>query len=253
MIILRKEQLKILYRLPRTQFENRLLAFVHRFYTREYNKLGREQVKTVILYAIKRAEEHQYTSQRQVTYYLSLMLLLGSYFDEDIQLHWALSRLTDTSILDPTQRIEKLWREALKYLETTAGEENEYIIHALLRIRNLKLEDAPDSTEEKFATDLCGLLLKLYPQKYQFQGEIINRDLIKEGITNAAQYGIVSNAGRTLFIILMFILGSCFYKDHLYPWATRILQNPDIRSADERTKQLHAASVDYARAALSKN
>ena len=253
MIILRKEQQKTLYRIPRTRFENRLIAFVYRFYEREYNKLGKDQVKTVVQFAINRAKGNQYTTQRQVTYYLSIMILLGSYYDEDIQLPWARKRLTDLSVASPTRRIEKLWKETLEYLETTTGEENEYVIHAILRIRDLKLEDAPHSTGEEFAIDLCKLLLKLYPQKYQFQGEKINRELIKEGITKAGQFGIVGNGGRSLFIILMFVLGSGFYKDLLYPWATSILENKNIHNEENRIIQLHTAAVDYARSALSKN
>lgn len=253
MIFLRNEQQKILYRIPRTQFEDRLIAFVRRFYEREYNNLGKDQVKAVIQLAINRAKEHQYTTQRQVTYYLSIMLLLGSHFDEDVQLPWTKERLTDLSVASPTRRIEKLWKEVLEYLETTAGEENEYIIHAILRIRDLKLEDAPHSKGEEFVTDLCRLLLKLYPQKYQFQGEIINRELIKEGITEVVQFGITSNEGRSLFIILMFVLGWGFYKDLLFPWATSILENQNIHNEENRIIQLHTAAVDYARSALSKN
>ena len=165
MLVIRKEQMAVLEKLPRTLFEDRIIEHLSRFYTREYHELGREQVRVVVQHGIKRAAEHDFSTQRQVGFYISLMFLLGSDFDRDPQLPWAPALLADPLLADRSKCIARLWETAMAYIDETAGEKNQLLVRALVRIRNYDLASVSEFADDEFETDMRDLLNHFYPQK----------------------------------------------------------------------------------------
>jgi len=93
------------------------------------------------------------------------------------------------------------------------------------------------------------LLESYYPQKFDYQGAAANRALISLGRRNAARHGFYSNRSVTLFVILMFMLGSGFDGDFLYPWAGNALAVPT--GEDERAEELYRRALAHLEYSLS--
>ena len=126
--------MKLFDRLPRLMFEKRLINHFFHFYKRECNELGLDQVHSIIKYGIEKAEKYGYSTQRDIGFFISLMFLFGSGFNDDPQLPWALSGLQDNSVEDTPGRIDKVWSNAMQYLDTVAGENNEHLIVAMKKL-----------------------------------------------------------------------------------------------------------------------
>lgn len=177
------------------------------------------------------------------------MLMLGSGFDRDPLIPWAAQQLNDESAGDAFARIRRVFDSSMKYLEDCFGPDNGQMVRTLVRLRDSKLSDAPQSDGLKFRSDLCKLLRFLAPQKFAVDGEDAVRGAIQDALFRALDYGITSAQGRTVFVCLMYLLGAEFDKDPMYPWASEALQG---RFTDEAggTEALYAAAMDYVESVL---
>ena len=250
MLTIRNEQKEVLSRIPLLDFERSLVRFVREFYRREYQELGRETVYSVVRDCISRARERGYGSKRQSTYYLGLMMLLGSRFDEDFQIPWAGRMLDDQEVSPPTERIARLWGKTVEYLGQTAGEHNEHLALALIRTRKLAREDCPSSSGRVLEQDLYDFLGRIYPEKFQYQGESINRRLISESVSLASEFGLNDAVGIATVLLHMFFLGSFFHTDILYGWAGEILRAPGFSSPREKVEKLRQTFIGRLEPAL---
>ncbi len=250
MLVIRNEQKAVLENLPRTLFEDQIMQHLNRFYPREYRELGSDQVRVVVQLGIKRAEEHGFGTQRQVGFYVSLMFLLGSDFDRDVQLHWAIAFLAYPLLTDPSQRMERLWESAMSYIDATAGEGNMLLVRALIRIRDFDLASASEFSHDEFEDDICDLLNTFYPQKWAHQGEVTTREMIRWSMESAHHYGLQTNEGLCVFVTLAFMLGIGFHSDPLFPWAGNILSDTTL-DADTKSDRIYEAAMAYLDTALA--
>ncbi len=138
---------------------------------------------------------------------------------------------------------------ALEYLGATAGEECEHLVRAMLRVRSYDLAKVPDSTGELWVDDFCGVLRAIYPRKFDYQGDAANRELIALGLENAGQHAFRSKRSAAIWITLMFMLGSGFDEDLLYPWAPEALAGGG--QEDERADRLYRAAMTHLEGSLS--
>ena len=253
MIILRKEQIKALGKIPRISFENNLISFFSGNYPDECEIIGREGVRKIIQYGIERAAFHEYTTQKQVTYYIGLMFILGSDFDQDVQLPWIQEQINDKSIAEPTKRIERCFTSTIQYLENIGGENNGALVKAILRSQKFDIESVNSLTEEEFIPESINLLTQLYPQKSEFQGEQVLNDMVKQGVNDAATYDVLSNKGKFTFLLCMFFFGSFFYRDLQYPWAQKVLNDNTITDENQKADLLYNELFNYSKIGLAKN
>lgn len=249
MLVIRNDQMRLLGRAPREAFEASLVEHFTRYYPNECNRAGREQVQQFVRLGIDRAFLHGLSAQREVGLYINLMMMLGSGFDRDPLLPWAAQQLNDSSIADSFDRIRKVFDSALQYLEDCYGPENGQMKRTLIRLRNSKLADAPESDGLRFRTDVCALLKSLAPKKFEVDGEDAVRGTIQEAIFRALSYGMTSSRSRTVFSCLMFLLGVEFDTDPLYPWAAEKLAGTYASEAG-RIATLYEAAMEYVAAVL---
>lgn len=250
MLILRKKQMNALGQIPRISFENKLISYFSETYPDECGLIGRDAVRKIIQYGIKRAESHEFTTQKQVTYYISLMFILGSDFDKDIQLPWIIEQIDDRAIFDLTRRIERCYDSTLTYLGEIGGDNNRYLVKAIIRSRSFALDSVPQSTGEKFVQDTVNIFNYLYPQKCVYQGTDVLSKMVLQGIKDAAEYGISRNKGVFVYILCMFYLGSFFYCDRLFPWAQKILTDSTITDGKTKADLLYQALFNYSKIGL---
>ena len=165
MLVIRDAQISAFEEAALARFEERMLGYLSESFPRQSALLARDQMRRVVALGRSRAAHYGHLTEREIYFYLTLMLMLGSWFDEDPQLPWCAVRLTDRSILHPPARLNRLHTETMDYLDRMAGEKNEHLIRSLLRIRAFDPASADDIPEERFEEEMVKTLSGLYPEK----------------------------------------------------------------------------------------
>lgn len=252
MLQLRRDQMAALDQMAQDQFEQRMLRSLIETYPRECGQAGGEpQILKLVRQGVAAAELAGYTTVDQVAHYIGLSFILGVDFMHDPQLPWVTACLDEETIPDATFRIHNLYDETLDYLGATAGEESEHIVRAMIRIRDFNLSLAPVGEDDAWEADVCAVLAGFYPQKFAFQGEEATRDMIRAARKKASDYGIEGSGGLFILASEMFMMGSGFDRDLLYPWAQGTLTDPRITSGIARVEQLYRAAILHLNQSLS--
>ncbi len=251
MLIIRDEQIELLRQQPRIRFENRLIRHCYEFYTEECDRLGKKQVRRVVRFGLKQMLSQGYTTQRDATYFISLMFLFGSYFYCDPQLPWCSGETGTQPLSDRVGQIQDVYQTAITYLEKTAGDDNRFLIKALIRIYDFDMSRLPESLGDEFPQELCALMEYFYPEKFAYQGSDITLSVVHDAIFKARGYGIKSVEGLATYVTLVFILGDRFGKDLLNPWAVTVLDDPTLTAPDSRATLLLKEARKYLRMVLS--
>jgi len=252
MLTIRDAQMKVFGGEVQSRFEADLVAFLLTHYPRESRQAGGERPLGVFVrQGITAAARFGFTTRREVRIFVNLMMMLGADFSDDFQIPWAVAGLAPEAFPDPTLRCEQLFREALSYLETIAGKHGELIVRAMVRVRTLDLQTVPTMTGEAWASEVCAIWKRLYPEKFNFQGQPICLTLIEYAIPRAQAYGMSDPVGRFVHATLLFFLGIGYDRDPLHPWAGAILRDSAIPPGPTRGQRLHAAALEHVEQSLT--
>lgn len=102
-------------------FEDRVCVHLNKFFPEQCEALGQADTRDAIRYGIARAAAYGIESERGVCKYIDLMFAFGRDYDVDDDLPWAAGILADETITDPKERIEKLYRTALRRIREAQG------------------------------------------------------------------------------------------------------------------------------------
>jgi hypothetical protein len=221
MLVIGAKQMRALEVAAQQRFENELLDDLESVFARQFRWLGRDGMAKVARLGIGRAARHGLDSDRDIFVYVTLMLLLGSYFDEDPQLPWAAAELDRHA--PPVLRLESLYEAAMDYLDRVAGEENEHLIRAVARARKVDIQMFDHVRREKLPGELTAWLGRLYPEKWSCQGEAATRAVAERAVAAAADHRLRQPAGAVLLAALAFMTGAGFARDPQLPWAAETL------------------------------
>lgn len=202
---------------------------------------GDKPLRKMIRLGVERAAVHNITAECNVVMYTSIMLLCGSYFDEDRQYRWAHGILKDSRITNEGDRAERIYDAGAAYWNEVVGENNIALIKDAVRASEEPLEDYARLTP----AELADRLRKAWPRKAAVIGEAGLRDLLTDGQRLASKYGLTGRSDQVVVTRLMYAFGSGFDRDPIYAWAGEILTSPDVPPV-ERGARLHAAAGDYA-------
>jgi hypothetical protein len=225
------------------QFEQRALQFVRQTFSRHWRYLGEAQVLEVIHHGLERAHRHHLTLESSVLPYLSVMFMLGSGFDADPQYPWAKELLTAPHLPAENARARRLQEQALDYahhaLKDFRGAHQEVekgrFAGEMLRIfREGSAPLVPESVPD-FTHRMLLRLNRAFPHKCAYLGESTLRQVVQQGIDRAAEQGLRTERGTTVFTLMQFVLGSGFVEDPLVPWAAPLFEelqkmNPSLRA-----------------------
>ncbi|HRF45096.1 MAG TPA: hypothetical protein PLD30_12810 [Candidatus Competibacteraceae bacterium] len=241
MLMIREEQMAVFEQAAVSNFASRVYEHLQTFFPEHCQNLQADQVRAVIRFGLERAEHYQLVSERDVYLYVSLMFLLGSYFDEDPQLPWVTEWLKEQAPETANTRMAPVYDQAMTLLDSMIGPENEYLRQTLGMLQQSQVfESLPDAPS--FGHRLLLLLQALAPQKYQVLGDSILRDLVRHGYGAAKQHGLTTERGAMIYLSLAFLLGSGFDRDLLYPWAAEVLANPALADPAQKGEALYAAA-----------
>jgi len=110
MLVIRQEQMEILSRQRRQQFEERLLEHLKQVMPERCQELGDDRLRAEIRYGIERAMSYDIAAERDVASYLAVMLRFGRDFDQSPERPWVQSILTDRTS-SAENRLRRLrWR-----------------------------------------------------------------------------------------------------------------------------------------------
>ncbi len=118
MLTFRQRQLDAFQRDMTDSYEIRLAAHLERYFPERCRALGPDEVFETIRHGVRRAQGHGFVSERDICKYLNLMFTLGRDFDVDPRWPWAGRILDPESGRSTTLRINQLYAEALKQLES---------------------------------------------------------------------------------------------------------------------------------------
>jgi hypothetical protein len=245
MLKIRKEQYEDLGKISLKRFEDSMVEHVKKFFPKYYEIYEEPLIRKVIRYAVDRAESYDLITERDVCLYINLMFLLGSNFDTDLQLTWAGVILNDEKIVVAFTRIDRLHDEGMEYLDQVSGIDNEYLGSALLRVREISIEDFAQTPTPNTGDIAAMHLRKIWRRKCQKMGETTLRKLIRDAIESAKAYNITTERGVVLYTTLMFLLGSGFDKDPQFPWAIAVLNDESIPDESARVDRLYKEAMAF--------
>jgi hypothetical protein len=244
MLKIRPEQVEVFEAAALKRFEDRMVEHLREFSPKHAQVLDEEQLRSVVRYAIERAESHGLTSERSIRIYTETMLMLGGNFDVDPQYPWAGEILSRTEE-DQVTRIDGIFDKAWDYADHVLADfkrlEQEphkaLLMDELGSLRKGSSEPLAAPGMSRFYEGTITRLDKLFPEKCKYLGELSLRRLINRGLELASSYGFSSERDVSIFVVMMFVLGTGFDKDPLLPWASKILRD------GQGTDRLYAEAI----------
>jgi hypothetical protein len=251
MLTLRKDQTDAFKASMRNSFADRMVVRMRQEFPEDCEILGDAQTRRVVDLGIDRAAAHGFGTRGSVCDYLTLMFILGSYFDEDPMLPWAAEVLRKQEKEDANAfaTMEELYARANEYLEEVHGEDGDHYTKALLRARRIPFESVADPE----AGDVRTRLGKLYPEKFRALSDGSYGRLTDLARVSAEEYGLGKEVGRLVYLGLMFLLGSHFGRDPQHPWAVAVLQDQSLRDPAAKARRLHDAAMERLDQSLAAN
>lgn len=244
MLRIRNSQIRTFEQAAMSAFEQRMVDHLRTYFPWHYRMWGPETARKVVRYGIQKARSYQFTTERDICLYVTLLATLGGNFDTDRQLPWVKQMLVDPAIREPTIRIDRLTDHAMEFLDRTVGRKDHYLNRALLRVRNQLDELLADTSFPDLPAHALMMLEKLFPQKYRIVGEALLRGIVTDGGRRASTYGLMARRGQLLFIGLMFMFGGGFDTDPQLPGYALILHSADLNE-QEKAEKLHQLGLEY--------
>lgn len=213
-MIVRVAQLNVAEKSAETAFQQRLLSHVEEFFPVHYRVVGRERLCDVIEVARNKSKSFCFESERDIYLYLSLMLYLGSHFDRDPQIPWALATLQDPEEPSPGARMDKTYEAVTEYLKRTAGDDGAFTVSAAGRF-----ERAAHELDRLVTRPARDALVWLHPQKTALLKPPQFESLMGQSMALAEANGFEPRRGALLFTMLKVLLGNGFHQDQQFWWA----------------------------------
>jgi hypothetical protein len=247
-LVIRDMQVQALGDAIRSQFEGRLQNHLIEAFPRQCEFLGSTQVREIIKLGVLRASRFGFNSEADVFLYLCLMMMLGSFFDEDPLLHWVpryLNGPVRPGIAGDREKLLQLHAATMDYLDHIAGDENESLIRALIRFRDFDVNAFRKLPDTGLPQALCDICSSLYPQKAAFAGTSSITTSFQRAVADARSHGLLTAYGQGIYAATAFMLGLGFKTDPQFIWANHALIHPVSGNGEMAATQLNAEARKY--------
>jgi hypothetical protein len=117
MLTIRKEQIRVFDEMAMKQFIESMVIHVKKHFPEESKLMDDEQLKNHVRNVISTGKKYELVSERDICKYLNLSMHFGKDFDKNPENEWMITMLMDGSEPNPSIRINKLYKEALKRSE----------------------------------------------------------------------------------------------------------------------------------------
>ncbi len=239
MLTIRQEQVDAFKSNAVRKFEDDMVDHLKQFAPKRWKTLGEPGVREGIRFGINRARKYGFSYRGPVRFYIELMFMFGAYFDTDPQHPWATPVLQDPKMTDQMIRADRLYKEMNNYLGVVSGPEHKFLIEAMKRLSQAKLQDfviAGTSIDRS----VIAKLQQIYPEKCNYLGQTVLRALIQTGFKVARDFRFTSEKGTVLTTVLAFDLGHGFRADPLNRWIGAELANKSRPDANAWIDELYS-------------
>jgi hypothetical protein len=244
MLVIRKEQIKVLSEGRMREFEDEMVLHLADFSPPLYKVIKEDKMRDVVRFGFEQSEKYGFTLRGPMRLYLELMLLFGSHFDRDPQYPWAAAILFDKHSVSQMQRAEWLFEKILDYQEKVSGRDGintRNALESLLTLAQNQLTFQPEDFEESLRWEMK----RVFPQKADYVGREDLTALIRAGRAEAKKYELPDDRGEILMVVLKFMFGSGCADDLLYPWIGATLRDDKISDPKARVQRLEKKSVTW--------
>lgn len=229
----------------RSRYIDELVDHCHRFAPRLCKVAGEEAVRKVVENGLERAQKVGWDQQHLVQLYLELMFVLGSSFDGDPQYPWIQRYLVPSDIEDTHTRACHLFEEFADYQNSVFGPSDSLVLAALQRFGQWGGEELrPPIVDAQ--QRLLAVAQRLHPEKAAYLGPALTTSITEVASREAAARGLSSDMAVLVLSGLMFAFGSGVCTDPLYPWVSRVLNDPLITTPAARLQRLFQKTRLYA-------
>ena len=117
MLIIRGAQMKEFEALQRQSFGQTTLDFIRQSYPQLCANFGDDALRDMVAQSLRKAREHNITSQADILRYINVMFTLGCDFETDPDYRWAHDIMSHPR-LRPESKIDQLTARTLEYLKS---------------------------------------------------------------------------------------------------------------------------------------
>jgi hypothetical protein len=114
-----------------------------------------------------------------------------------------------------------------------------------MKIRAEQIRAFEAASAQRFEDEMCRHLWEFSPRHCKVIGESGVRTVIRRSMGKATGYGFTTRGAMRLYIDLVFMFGSEFDTDPLFPWAATILRDRGMRDPMARAGRLHAKALEF--------
>jgi hypothetical protein len=115
----------------------------------------------------------------------------------------------------------------------------------MLIIRKEQMKAFEDVSEQNFENELIKHISDYFPIHWRMAGEEALRRVVRLGIVQAKQYGVLGEREIYLYVSLMLYLGSHFHTDPLIPWTARYLTDKAATNSFQRIEKTFDRAMRY--------
>lgn len=222
MLRIRQSQYKIFEDATFQRFQEQMIHHIVEHFPHHADYLGHDGIFQVIKCACAQGEAHGFNTERELTLFTDLSIILGVGFDSDPQLSWAKTYLDDKTITGKT-RIDGLWDNAISYLDRLLGPENLFPTEPFLIMQGIQRNNVFVASIYDQPETIGKYLRTIWPEKSAYIGEPAVNALLKYTRQLAHHYRLPIAQGYCELTLHAFLFGHHFITDPVYPWASQIL------------------------------
>ena len=241
MLVIRQAQFEVFQKQPRLSFERDMAAYLKSHFPFE---AANADLDRWVSTGLDRAAAYGFLTYNDSAQFLALMAILGSGFDDDLQIPWA-AELLASAHETPVDRISHVFDKAIEYLDAITGPRSAWFVRATLRLKRQDMTVLNRVHPKALASRIRELLVQMYPQKASVIGERGLTQLIKSAIERTKEHGHGSAQAALIHAAHIYYIGSDFQRDPCYPWAGETLSDDSAGSVDERYARMHQLTLDY--------
>ena len=232
----RSEQLQVFEQSARARSHGRLLLHARSFSPLITKPLDDDTMRRLVEKSVAKANRYRMFDHGYVTFYLELMLSLGSDFDTDPQISWAGEALRSRFIRNESELADELNIRMQLYSEEVIGPKHLHFHRAVGHFAEILSK--PESIEKSLKAGTPGMLKLAYPEKYIHAGEHAMRQVIRESEDAANEHYLPSPIGGAIIALLMFGMGYGVLTDNAYPWIVETLSDPSESASYHKIQNL---------------
>lgn len=249
MMIIRTAQMDAFKEAAQLTFVTDIVTHLSEFSVPLCKTLGHEQLKSVVLNGIARAENYGLTYRGPIRLFLEMMLIFGSGFDKDPQYPWAGDALRKADFENQMFKAGHLEHLARDYLTQVHGRNSENAEQALRLLEALAGGDTLVFRRASMKEDILDVFCRIFPIKLNHIGTVAAEDLAQRAQALSDKvFGRDQERVVGLLAILMFSFGAECADDPIYPWIGATLRNPRITDPSFRAMSLERKAIKWLKA-----